>query len=87
MDDVSKVIELANRVISESGSKANTKDILRTFIDKITFNKETKAGYLIYTHFSREIVDRLNDLIKEEPTEGKNCVGSLTLKNPVKLIL
>ena len=87
MDDVSKVIELANRVISESGSKANTKEILRTFIDKITFNKETKADYLIYTHFSREIVDRLNDLIKEEPTEGKNSVGSLTLKNPVKLII
>ena len=77
-EDVSKVMKVANRAIMDSDSKADTKEILRIFIDKITFDKETKSDYLIYTHFSKEIVDRLNDLTKEEPTAGKNAVGSLT---------
>lgn len=86
-ENVSKVMKVANRAIMDSYSKADTKEILRTFIDKITFNKETKADYLIYTHFSKEIVDRLNDLTKEEPTAGKSAVGSLTLKNLIKVII
>ncbi|OYQ67989.1 hypothetical protein B9P78_01825 [Aerococcus sp. 1KP-2016] len=86
-ENVSKVMKVANRAIMDSYSKADTKEILRTFIDKITFNKETKADYLIYTHFSKEIVDRLNDLTKEEPTAGMNAVGSLTLKNLIKVII
>lgn len=86
-EDVSKVMKVANRAIMDSDSKADTKEILRIFIDKITFDKETKSDYLIYTHFSKEIVDRLNDLTKEEPTAGKNAVGSLTLKNLIKVII
>ena len=86
-ENVSKVMKVANRAIMDSYSKADTKEILRTFIDKITFNKETKADYLIYTHFSKEIVDRLNDLTKEVPTAGKSAVGSLTLKNLIKVII
>ena len=86
-EDVSKVMKVANRAIMDSDSKADTKEILRIFIDKITFDKETKSDYLIYTHFSKEIVDRLNDLTKEEPTAGKNAVVSLTLKNLIKVII
>lgn len=86
-EDVSKVMKVANRAIMDSDSKADTKEILRTFIDKITFDKETKSDYLIYTHFSKEIVDRLNSLTKEEPTAGMNAVGSLTLKNLIKVII
>ena len=52
-EDVSKVMKVANRAITDSDSKADTKEILRTFIDKITFNKSTNADYLIYTHFSK----------------------------------
>ena len=80
-------MKVANRAITDSDSKADTKEILRTFIDKITFNKETKADYLIYTHFSKEIVDRLNDLTKEEPTAGMNAVGSFTFSAPLEVII
>ena len=86
-EDVFKVMKVANRAIMDSDSKADTKEILRTFIDKITFDKETKADYLIYTHFSKEIVDRLNDLTKEEPTAGMNAVGSFTFSAPLELII
>lgn len=63
--DVSKVMKVANRAITDSDSKADTKEILRTFVDKITFNKESRTYFLIYTHFSKEIVDRLDHLTKE----------------------
>ncbi len=86
-EDVSKVMKVANRAIMESDSKADTKEILRTFIDKITFFFDDTANYEIYTHFSKEIVDRLNDLTKEEPTAGMNAVGSLSLKSSAKLII
>jgi len=52
MKDVTKITDSANRAVSDSDNKANTKDILRTFVDKITFNKETKTDYLVYTHIS-----------------------------------
>ena len=86
-EDVSKVMKVANRAITDSDSKADTKEILRTFIDKITFDKETKSDYLIYTHFSKEIVDRLNSLTKQEPTAGMNAVGSFTFSAPLELII
>ena len=86
-EDVSKVMKVANRAIMDSDSKADTKEILRTFIDKITFDKETKSDYLIYTHFSKEIVDRLINLTKQEPTAGMNAVGSFTFSAPLELII
>lgn len=86
-ENVSKVMKVANRAIMDSDSKADTKEILRTFIDKITFDKETKSDYLIYTHFSKEIVDRLNSLTKQEPTAGMNAVGSFTFSAPLELII
>lgn len=85
-EDIVKVMGLANRVIDESNSKADTKSILRTFVDKITFDKESKDSYTIYTHFTEEIVDRLNELTNEEPTAGKNAVGSFTLIPPMELV-
>lgn len=86
-ENVSKVMKVANRAIMDSYSKADTKEILRTFIDKITFDKETKSDYLIYTHFSKEIVDRLNSLTKQEPTAGMNAVGPFTFSAPLELII
>ena len=86
-EDVSKIMKVANRAITDSDSKADTKEILRTFVNKITFNKETKADYLIYTHFSKEIIDRLNDLTKEEPTAGMNAVDPFTFSTPFKLLI
>ena len=80
-------MKVANRAITDSGSKADTKEILRTFIDKITFDKETKSDYLIYTHFSKEIVDRLNSLTKQGPTAGMNAVGPFTFSAPLELII
>ena len=64
-ENVSKVMKVANRAITDSDSKADTKEILRTFVDKITFNKESRTYFFIYTHFSKEIVDRLDHLTKE----------------------
>lgn len=59
MKDVTKITDSANRAVSDSDNKANTKDILRTFVDKITFNKETKTDYLVYTHISvkKQMID------------------------------
>ena len=86
-EDVSKVMKVANRAITDSDSKADTKEILRAFVNKITFNKESRAYFLIYSHFSKEIVDRLNHLTKEGPRVRKNAVEPFTFSAPFELII
>ena len=49
--DVSKVMKVANRAITDSDSKADTKEILRTFVDKITFDTKLKR-MISYTPIS-----------------------------------
>ncbi len=83
--DAVKVIKLVNAKVAASKNKAEIKAILRTFIDKITFNKETKSDYKIYMTFTQDVIDILNERAHKEPTAGKNAVGSFYLKYILKL--
>ncbi len=50
-EDVSKIMKVANRAITDSDSKADTKEILRTFVNKITFDTKLKR-IISYTPIS-----------------------------------
>lgn len=79
------MIGLVNSTVAVSDSKANTKAILRTFIGKITFNKEMKSDYNIHMTFTEDVIDILNESAHKEPTAGKNAVGSLCLRYMLNL--
>ena len=81
------MIELVNNTVTVSDSKADTKAILRTFIDKITFNKETKSDYKIHMIFTQYVIDILNERADKEPTAGKDAVGSFYLRYMLKLAI
>ena len=51
IEDVSKIMKVANRAITDSDSKADTKEILRTFVNKITFDTKLKR-IISYTPIS-----------------------------------
>lgn len=86
-EDVVKVIELVNNTVTVSENKAEIKAILRTFIDKITFNKETKNDYQIHMTFTQNIIDILNEKAHKEPTAGKDAVGFSHTKNNLKFYI
>lgn len=50
-EDVSKIMKVANRAITDSDSKADMKEILRTFVNKITFDTKLKR-IISYTPIS-----------------------------------
>lgn len=79
-EDAVKVIELVNSTVAVSDSKADTKAIIRTFIDKITLNKETKSDYKIHMTFTQDVIDLLNERAHKEPTAGENAVGSFYIR-------
>src|SRR5699024_7114608 len=51
IEDVSKIMKVANRAITDLDSKADTKEISRTFVNKITFDTKLKR-IISYTPIS-----------------------------------
>jgi site-specific DNA recombinase len=85
--DSQKVLELVDALIEDSDSKKTTKAILKTFVDRITFDKESKSDFKIYMTFDQLVIDRLNEFMSSEPTAETNAVGSFHLHHPVSLVI
>mgnify|MGYP001606678094 FL=1 len=83
--DSKKVLELVNALIEDYDSKKTTKAILKTFVNRITFDKESKSDFKIYMTFDQLIIDRLNEFMSSEPTAETNAVGSFILPKILKL--
>ena len=75
-EDTQKVLELVNALIEDCDSKKTTKAILKTFVDRITFDKESKSNFKIYMTFDQVVIDRLNEFMSSEPTAELNAVDS-----------
>lgn len=86
-NDAVKVLELVNSILTDSTPKAAKKAILKTFIDKITFDKETKDNFKIYMTFNQSVVDKLNEYKNEESTANSKAVGSLLSLKENRLII
>ena len=67
---------MVNGLIEDSDSKKTTKAILKTFVDRITFDKESKSDFKIYMTFDQVVIDRLNEFMSSEPTAELNAVDS-----------
>ena len=83
--DSKRVLELVNALIEDSDSKKTTKAILKTFVDRITFDKESKSDFKIYMTFDQLIIDRLNEFMSSEPTAETHAVGSFVLSKILKI--
>ena len=83
--DSKRVLELVNALIEDSDSKKTTKAILKTFVDRITFDKESKSDFKIYMTFDQLIIERLNEFMLSEPTAETNAVGSFVLHKILKI--
>lgn len=77
---------MVNGLIEDSDSKKTTKAILKTFVDWITFDKESKSNFKIYMTFDQVVIDRLNEFMSSsEPTAELNAVGSIILPKILKI--
>ena len=85
--DSKRVLELVNALIEDSDSKKTTKTILKTFVDRITFDKVSKSDFKIYMTFDQLIIDRLNEFMSSEPTAETNAVGSFILSKTLKITI
>lgn len=85
--DVEKVLQLVNSVITDATPKATVKAILRSFIEKITFDKETKDNFKIYMRFNQTVIDKLNEYKNKETTADKNAVVSFSMTGSLKIAL
>ena len=85
-EDTKKVLEMVNGLIEDSDSKKTTKAILKTFVDWITFDKESKSNFKIYMTFDQVVIDRQNEFMSSsEPTAELNAVGSIILPKILKI--
>lgn len=85
--DTERAFELVGSLIQPDTPKKTIKAILLTFVDRITFEKETKNNLQIHVTFDQSTIEKLNTYTSKEPTAGKSAVGSLTLKNLIKVII
>lgn len=85
--DARKVLELVNNVLADTTSKASIKAILRSFIEKITFDKETKGNFKIYMRFDQAVINKLNTHKNAETTAGKDAVVSISMSKDLNIIL
>lgn len=86
-EDATNVMMLVNKLLTDTNSKVATKGILRAFIDRITFDKETKADFKIYMKFDQVVIDQLNAFMNKESTANKNAVGSLFVSSVLNLVI
>ena len=86
LSDAKKVMGLVTQLLADSDSKAAKKAILRTFIDRITVDKDSKSNYKIYMKFDDVVITKLNEQMKKEPTAG-NAVGSFSVGTPLEIVV
>ncbi|OJF96198.1 hypothetical protein [Alkalibacterium sp. 20] len=72
--DATQVLLLVNSIVKDTTPKAIVKAILKSFVDRITFDKDSKDDYMIYMTFNQSVVDRLNEHKTRESTADKKLL-------------
>lgn len=83
--ETQRVLDLLGLAIKNK-EKKELKEIYKTFIDKITFDKATKE-VTVHLVFSKEILKMLNNNFGLEPSSSLADEGSFTLSESTYLIL
>lgn len=84
-NEASRVLTFVNELIADSDAKKTTKLILKAFLDKITFNKNTKQDITMHLCFDQPTVNKLNSITKSDSTANSKAVGSFTLSKNICL--
>lgn len=77
--NVKQIVASLDQLLKHSEKKV-VKEIYRTFIDKITFDKQNKDDIRIYMKFDEAIINELNDIYKEVVSDEDTT--SFVLKTP-----
>ncbi|WP_051669189.1 recombinase family protein [Carnobacterium jeotgali] len=83
--ETQRVLDLLGIAIKDK-EKKELKEIYKTFIDKITFDKSTKEVN-VHLVFNKEILRKLNSNLEKEPSSSLADEGSFTLSESTYLIL
>ena len=79
-ENVQQIVSSLDRLLEHSEKKV-VKEIYRTFIDKITFDKLNKDDIKIYMKFDETIVKQLNDIYNEVVSDDSDA-ASFVLQTP-----
>lgn len=80
VENVQQIISSLDNLLEQSEKKV-VKEIYRTFIDKILFDKKNKDDIKIYMKFDQKIVTQLNELYQEVVSDKKDTT-SFVLQTP-----
>lgn len=80
VENVQQIISSLDNLLEQSEKKV-VKEIYRTFIDKILFDKKNKDDIKIYMKFDQKIVTQLNELYQKVVSDKKGTT-SFVLKTP-----
>lgn len=80
VENVQQIISSLDNLLEQSEKKV-VKEIYRTFIDKILFDKKNKDDIKIYMKFDQKIVTQLNELYQKVVSDKKDTT-SFVLNTP-----
>lgn len=80
VENVQQIVSSLDHLLEQSEKKV-VKEIYRTFIDKILFDKKNKDDIKIYMKFDQKIVTQLNELYQKVVSDKKDTT-SFVLKTP-----
>lgn len=80
VENVQQITASLDRLLEHSEKKV-VKEIYRTFIDKITFDKLNKEDIKIYMKFDETIIQQLNDIYNEVVSDDSDA-ASFVLERP-----
>lgn len=80
VENVQQIVSSLDHLLEQSEKKV-IKEIYRTFIDKILFDKKNKDDIKIYMKFDQKIVTQLNELYQKVVSDKKDTT-SFVLKTP-----
>lgn len=76
VENVQQIVSSLDHLLEKSEKKV-VKEIYRTFIDKILFDKKNKDDIKIYMKFDQTIVTQLNELYQEVVSDKKDTTSFL----------
>jgi len=84
-ENVQQIISSLDYLLEHSEKKV-VKEIYRTFIDKILFDKKNKDDIKIYMKFDQTIITQLNELYKEVVSDKKDT-ASFVARAPYRIVI
>lgn len=85
VENVQQIVSSLDHLLEQSEKKV-VKEIYRTFIDKILFDKKNKDDIKIYMKFDQAIVTQLNELYQEVVSDKKDTT-SFMLQTPFHSVI